>query len=199
MIFMKIDRFDKQGPALMGRRNRLALLILLVVFFTGWSTVHSLAAPDDEYSVKAAFLYNFAKFVEWPATAFNDPNDPLVICVLGQDPFGSGLDELQGKSAGKRTIAIRRFKSARDLGRCHIVFVSRPATGSVQDTCRSLGNNAVLTVSDIDHFAQLGGMIGLSTVENKIRFSINLKVAEQAGLKLSSQLLKLATIVESEP
>lgn len=196
---MKIDGFEGQARTCMSLRSRLVLRILLIVLFTAWSTAHSQAAFDEEYSVKAAFLYNFAKFVEWPLTAFNTPNDPLVICVLGLDPFGSALDDLEGKSAGKRIIAVRRCNSAKDLGRCHILFVSKPATGSVLDICRTLGNTAVLTVSDIDQFAQMGGMIGLSTVESKIRFSINLKAAEQAGLKLSSQLLKLATIVESTP
>jgi hypothetical protein len=196
---MKIDRFEEQAWARKKPRSWIALLLPISIFFTAWNTAHSQPVSDGEYSVKAAFLYNFAKFVEWPSTAFNDPDDPLVIGVLGQDPFRSALDELEGKSAGRRTIVVRRSKSVKELGKCHIVFVSKSVTGSVQEICQTLSKKAVLTVSDMDQFAQMGGMIGLSTVENRIRFSINLKVAQEAGLKLSSQLLKLATIVESSP
>jgi hypothetical protein len=176
-----------------------AAFLLVALLLGGCDLAQAQSVSDGEYSVKAAFLYNFAKFVEWPSTAFTDASAPLVIGVLEPDPFGKTLDELEGKSAGSRTIAVHRLKTIKDVGKCHILFVHKALAGESVEVLRALSQAAVLTVSDMDRFAQRGGMIGLSTVANKIRFEINLRKAEEVGLKLSSQLLKLATIVESSP
>jgi hypothetical protein len=173
--------------------------VLAVLLLAGPGSAAAQAGSEGEYSIKAAFLYNFAKFAEWPPSVFDDASGPLVICVLGPDPFGSALDEIEGKGVGRRAISIRRVRSPLEIGQCHIVFISNALAAEARTICGALGQAPVLTVSDIDGFAQTGGMIGLTTVDNRIRFQINLKAAENAGLKLSSQLLKLATIVESSP
>jgi len=152
--------------------------------------------PPTEYQIKAAFLYNFAKFVEWPATALRDPGAPIIVAVLGEDPFGADLEQtLNGKSAGGRRVLVRRFKGVRDLEFCHILFISPSEKEHLRETLRALKNSNILTVGESDGFARLGGMINFIPEENRVRFEINIDAADRAGLKISSKLLKLAKII----
>lgn len=149
----------------------------------------------DEYAVKSAYLYNFAKFVEWPLQSFDRADAPLVICIAGANPFGEALASLADKTVEHHPVEVRHQPEAVNLGRCHIVFVSRAEPRrwtAVRDQC---GGLPVLTVSDIGDFVRQGGMIGLVESDQRIRFDINLAAARQVGLRLSSQLLKLATTV----
>jgi hypothetical protein len=154
------------------------------------------AASPTEYEVKAAFLYNFARFVEWPATSLRDPDSPFVIAILGRDPFGAILDEtVAGKTVAGRPIEVRRVPRVDDARDAQIVFISpseRPNTAAI---LKALDRPGVLTVGDTDGFAQRGGAINFVLQARKVRFEINPAAAEQAGLKMSSQLLKLATLV----
>ena len=154
------------------------------------------AGEFDEYAVKAAYLYNFAKFVEWPAGAFADPAAALTICIAGDNPFGDALGTLSGKMVESHPVTVRHIPAATGLDQCHIVFIGRAEQGRIKPLLAKLARLPVLTVSDSGDFAQGGGMIGLIEAEQRIRFNINLAAARQANLKLSSQLLKLATIVE---
>lgn len=155
-----------------------------------------MAATFDEYAVKAAYLYNFAKFVEWPTGVFPDPYAPLLICVVGDNPFGDALTAISGKWVESRPVAVRHLPTVVNLEQCHIVFIGRAEQGRFRSLLVRLAHSPILTVSDIDDFAQGGGMIGLVEADQRIRFAINLNAARQANLKLSSQLLKLATIVD---
>jgi hypothetical protein len=147
----------------------------------------------SEYQVKAAFLLNFGKYVEWPASAIQG-ND-LDICVLGRDPFGATLDEtVAGRTVGNRAVKARRVSSVAGASGCNILFVSRSDEATA--VASSLSGSPVLLVGEQDHFAREGGMINFVEVDNKVRFEINEAAAKKAGLKISSQLLKLATIVE---
>jgi hypothetical protein len=152
--------------------------------------------PDAEYQLKAVFLFNFAQFVEWPAGTFPTPEAPLVIGVLGDDPFGPYLDEtVRGEKVNDRPLIVRRYRSVEEVTTCHILFVSRHEQGHFQGILDSLRGRSVLTVSDAEGFASRGGMIRFVTDKNRIRFRINLGAAKAANLTLSSKLLRAAQIV----
>ncbi|QQS55390.1 MAG: YfiR family protein [Candidatus Competibacteraceae bacterium] len=153
------------------------------------------ASRFDEYAVKAAYLYNFAKFVEWPPEVFSATDSPLVICIAGDNPFGTALEALRDKVVEGRPVEVRHIPTATGLDRCNVVFIGRAEQRRLKTVLAELARLPILTVSDIGGFAQAGGMIGLFETEQRIRFNINIMAARQANLKLSSQLLKLATIV----
>jgi hypothetical protein len=143
-----------------------------------------------EYKVKGAFLLNFAKFTKWPAEEFAATNTPVTIGIVGEDPFGSSLDQLvAGETIGSRPIVVKRLKPADDLSRCQILFV--PKSTPVTDVLKHLGPS-VLTVGESDGFLDAGGVIRLLVDDKKVRFEVNLDAAQRAHLSISSQLLKLA-------
>jgi hypothetical protein len=149
-----------------------------------------------EYQIKAAFLFNFANFVEWPDSAFESPQSPVVIGVLGDCPFGSTLEAaVEGETINKRPIAIKRSRQLEELRRCHILFISRSERARLPHVLAHVRDWPVLTVCELDRFAQQGGMIGFVIRDNKVRFEANLDAAERAGLKISAKLSKLAVAV----
>lgn len=154
------------------------------------------AAATPEYQLKAVFLFNFAQFVEWPDSAFADPTAPLVIGVLGDDPFGAFLDEtVRGETVNHHPLEVQRFRRVEDVGRCHILFVREPR---LEDVLGKLANRPILTVGDAENFARRGGMIRFVNDRNRIRLLINLEAAQAARLKLSSKLLRPAQIVSGK-
>jgi len=172
--------------------------VLLGLLFCG-AALRADAPGSKEYAVKAAFLFNFTKFVEWPAAAFADDSAPLVIGILGDDPFGPALDEIvQGETVQKRTVVVRRKLQLADLKGCQVLFVSKTEHARLARIVADLGEASVLTVGDMEGFARHGGVINFYLEENKVRFEINPDAARSKGLKLSSQLLKLGRIVGSE-
>lgn len=174
------------------RRLSAALITLLgglLLLSAAW------AGEFDEYAVKVAYLYNFAKYVEWPPSVLVNSGDPLWICVAG-DNLGDATASLAGKTIGNHPIETRSLSAAASLEKCHILFIGRTEQGRFKALLSKTGRLPILTVSDISDFAQAGGMIGLVETEQRIRFDINLTATRQVGLKLSSQLLKLATIVD---
>jgi hypothetical protein len=173
-------------------------LILMIMAAVASGTLSVQAQPESpsEYQVKAAFLYNFTKFVEWPAEAFKDPNAPIIIGVVGEDPFGSILDQIvSGKTVNGRRLVIKRVSEARGLKTCHVLFISSSERNRLSPIIGSLNGSSVLTIGDMERFAQQGGMINLFIDEGKVRFEINVGVAERARLKISSKLLSLARVV----
>jgi len=149
-----------------------------------------------EYEVKAAFLYSFAKFIEWPPDAVPGNEDVFVITILGEDPFGAILDDvLRDKMVGARRVVVRRVPRGEDVGPSQIVFISDSESHRLPGLLKRFQGAAVLTVGETDHFAERGGVVGLRTEKNRVRLDINLAVAERARLKISSELLKLARIV----
>jgi hypothetical protein len=153
---------------------------------------------SPEYLVKAAFLYNFAKFVEWPDKAFMDDQTPIILYILGKDPFGNALDSLQNKTVKGRNLMITRLKDIHDSQQCHILFISQSEKKNLARIFEKIKKWNVLTVSDIENFAQEGGIINFITKENKIRFAINVDAAQRSDLTVSSKLLKLAIIVKEQ-
>lgn len=171
-----------------------AKLLLSGVFVAG----SAWGSEFDEYAVKAAYLYNFAKFVEWPPETFATADAPLRICVAGDNPFGDALASLSDKKVANHPVEVRAIPATVNLNPCHIVFISRSEQRRFKALLTKLDRLPILTVSDMGGFALDGGMIGLIEADQRIRFDINLAVTRQANLKLSSQLLKLANIVEQE-
>lgn len=147
----------------------------------------ALADNLSEYRLKAAFLYNFITFTEWPAGTGNTLN----LCVYGPDPFGEDLDKLQGKNVAGRSLAVRRTNSANGLGNCQIVFITRPMIENLSGALEHLGS-PVLTVADSPGAARQGVAINMGTEQNKVNFEANLGVARSNGVNLSSKLLRLA-------
>jgi hypothetical protein len=154
-------------------------------------SVEELRGP--EYQVKALFLFNFAQFVSWPSPQSSDT--PFVIGIVGDDPFDSYLDEtVRGEKVNKRSLTTQRFRRGRDLRNCNILFISQSERDRAAEIISNLKGRSVLTVSDIDGFANLGGMIELFTEENKIHMRINLEAVKAANLKVSSKLLRVAEV-----
>ncbi len=153
------------------------------------------ASASREYRIKAAFLYNFAKFTVWPAEAFADAKAPLRLCVLGEDPFHGALAALEGRTVKNRPMVAGRLSSGDPLGQCHLLFVSASEHGRLGTILESLRGMPVLVVGDTPHFARSGGTIRLKIVGNKVRFEINVGAAQHAKLKIDSRLLRLGRIV----
>ena len=146
-----------------------------------------------EYEIKAAFLYNFTKFVEWP----NDTGSSRRICVLAADPFGEALETIVGRTTHGKTVEVRRVARAEDGKSCHLLFISSAAERDLAQILSELDGSHVLTVGEMGRFAERGGMIELATSKNRIRLRINLAAAERAALNVSSHLVRLAAVVRS--
>jgi hypothetical protein len=173
-------------------RPTLGLLLLLLA---GSQT--SRAQAIDEYQVKAAFLYNFAKFVEWPASSFKNAADPIIICVLG-NPFGDRLENtVYGKEIEGRRLIVRQIFEVSEAAGCHILFV---ASGKkrLTDLLGTVKASPILTIGEAGNFAGSGGVIGFILESGKVRLQINTFAAERAHLHVSSKLLGLAEIVKED-
>ena len=150
------------------------------------------APPLDEYHVKAAFLYNFARFVDWPTEAFRDPGEPFSICVIGEDPFGRSLDDVvAGKAIGGRPVSLRRISDFRQAATCHVLFVGSSVDKHALSVLAS-SRSAVLTVGDAANSSSGELMIRFTMENGKVRFEINAAAADRASLHISAKLLSLA-------
>jgi len=180
-----------------GRAVWLMILGMSLVFRATPGSAQVVRAP--EYSLKAAYLFNFTQFVEWPSNSFISPDAPIVIGVLGEDPFGGALDQaIKGKAVHGRSFELKRFKQIGEMRGCHVLFVCASEAARLPEIFLAAQKGGILTVSDIDRFAERGGIINFYKENNKVRFKINLNAAERAGTKISSQLLRLGTIVREE-
>ena len=151
-----------------------------------------------EYQVKAVFLFNFAQFTEWPAAAFADANSPLIIGILGADPFGAYLDEtVRNERVNNRPLGIQRYQRVDEIKSCHILFISRSETDTYEQIFARLQGRSILTVGDAEGFATRG-MIRFVTEQNRIRLRVNLGAARAASLTISSKVLRTAEIVGAE-
>jgi len=174
-------------PRIAGVRLAWALLLL---------TASASGAPPSEYQVKAVFLFNFAQFVEWPAGTFANPETPFVIGVLGQDPFGSQLDDVvRGETVDKRPMEVRRYRNIGELHDCNILYIGRSESPELSQILAAVRGRSILTVSDAQEADQKGVMIQLVTDRNRIRMRINVVAARAGSLTISSKLLRPAEIV----
>ncbi len=171
-------------------------MIVFCALSGGALKAYAQGSVSREYQIKAAFLYNCTKFVEWPADRFADENAPLILCVMGKDPFGAILENsFVGKTIKGRAIIINRNIGIDNLKFCHLLFVSSSEQERVPQIVAALLGASVLAIADMDRFANQGGGINLVRRRNKIRFEINPDAVNRAQLTLSSKLLELATIV----
>jgi len=184
-------QFSAQTQRLWGRRQAMFLLRVVLCSLA----VAAQAQSATEYQVKAAFLFNFARFVEWPADAFPSPDTPLQICVFGPDPFGRDFEQLiVDKTVNGRRIEIAHPEGALQARACQILFVSTPEKQQ-REILQELNGASVLTVGDNPGFVNLGGVIGFVLDDGRVRFEANLKAAERARLKLGARLLTVAKTV----
>ena len=184
-------------PPLSVRCNRL--LVVLVLLFAGATAAWAQTAAFREYQLKAVFLFNFAQFVEWPSSAYLEPGAPLVIGVLGEDPFGTTLDDtVRDEMIGPHPLVVQRYRRPEEIAHCHILFISHSETGRLEQVLARLRGRQILTVSDAPGYAARGVMIRFITEKGKIRLRINLDAAKATGLVISSKLLRPAEIISSE-
>jgi len=174
-------------------------LVLSALLLVGALDGYGQAAAPPEYQVKAVFLFNFTQFVAWPPSAFPDGQAPLVLGVLGDDPFGGFLDEaVRGEVVNSHPMVVERYRQVEDIEACHILFISASEAGRLERIFALLKGRNILTVGDSARFARQGGMVQFVTERNKIRLHINVEAAEAAALMISSKLLRLAEIVTPE-
>jgi len=172
--------------------SRILPIVASLLFLCG-QDLPGETAVSKEYQVKAAFLYNFSQFVAWQPEAFPEAQTPLVIGVIGDDPFDGYLDGIvHGEKVNNHPLVVRRYSQADEIKACHVLFISQSEGGRLKDILASLKGRAILTVSDLDSFAKEGGIIRFVTENNKIRFKINTDAARAARLTISSKLLQAA-------
>ena len=172
--------------------NKTIGLLFAIVFLLGSPAFAQDAAPS-EYDIKSAFIFNFAKFVEWPSTAFAGSKAPLVIGIVGQNVFGATLEKtIHGKLINEHPLEFKEFHSVADATNCHILFISPSEKERLPEIFKQLRGTTILTVGEMEHFADSGGMINFFVDNNKVRFQINNDEAAKARLKISARLLSLA-------
>jgi hypothetical protein len=170
-------------------------------FVALWIVIAQPASPASlsEYEIKAAYLYNFSKFVEWPQGTFSAPEAPIKVCIIGSTPLGALFKEaVKGKTANGRGFLVVELASLPQAVSCNINFIGSSEADRVDELLRRVSGHPVLTVGDDESFAVRGGIIGLTTEQHRVRFEVNMAAARRAGLKLSSQLLKVAGRVIDE-
>jgi len=179
------------GTPRLGRALRVLGLAMLLV-----SAGRAQSPTTGEYQIKAAFLYNFAKFVEWPSSSFSDASSPLQICIFGRDPFGQALRDITNqKTVNGRKLEVNQVTDLQHARACHILFIASSGETPVKQIVDGLRGAGVLTVSDSKGFTDQGGMINFVLENDRVQFEVNQKAAEQVGLKISSKLLSVAKMV----
>lgn len=183
-------------PGYLKRIIGLAALIAICTAGPALWKVHAESNQLPEYKVKAAFLYNFARFIEWPQGSLSSPE--FSVCVLGLDPFGEDMNIINGKPVKTRKVVTRLVTGLQHIEGCDCLFVSDSEKENLGDIFRALTKKNILTVGDMEGFTDAGGIIQFVLHESKIRFVVNLPAAERAGLRISSKLLELAKDVKEK-
>jgi hypothetical protein len=177
----------------LGPRLTAAAITWLLATLPSVQAQHS---KPTEYEVKATYLYNFIRFVEWPEKVTQAQSGSFVICVLGKDPFGPALNAiLADEATAGKTVVAQRIPTPQDAVNCRVLFISSSESTRLKQILATLGEASVLTVSELPEFTQRGGMVQFVSEGNRVRFEVNLASAEHAGLTLSSELLKVAVNV----
>jgi YfiR/HmsC-like len=177
-------------------RSPTTVLVITLLCSLGSVRVAPAQEPIDEYALKAAFLYNFAKFIEWPVTSFADSTSPFSLCVLGSNPFGANLETLARKPVRERTLVIKHIHANTALSGCHILYVGPQELHRLEALLHHLEKAPVLTVCDTESCAESGLMLNMRMAENRMQLDMNLDAVQRTPLKVSSQLIKLTRIVK---
>lgn len=190
------------------------IVLVLALFVTPFvPKARADSTVSREYQVKAAFLYNFMNFVDWPEEKSSDSNEPIIVGIIGSDPFGGAFEPVKNKKVKGKNVVIRRFEGLKEqkesdendqeieaIRECHVLFICRSEEKKLKKTINLVKENNVLTVSDIEGFPEAGGIINFVMEDQKVRFEINVTAAKRAKVKIRSQLLRLAKrVVEEEP
>ena len=171
-----------------------------MTFLFALQAYHGARAEDtSEYYIKAAYLYNFAKFMTWPDDTFEGPDSPFILCIVGNSPFGEAIKTLDNKMIGKRKYVVQSCEDLGQVQKCHILYVSPSEQGHIQTILNKAAGISCLTVSDLEDFTQNGGMVRFFLKGKKIQFEINIDNVKRSKLNVSSRLLKIATIVKNNP
>jgi len=213
------DRWHKQYYKHEKMKIKLYIFaVLTLAFFAGAITaeVRADSAPSREYHVKAAFIYNFIKFVDWPKEKIADSNELITIGIIGKDPFGNAFEAVKGKKIKNKKLAIKQYPGLEQykakhkdeyknkyqdaLKKCHILFICSSEKNHLKEIINFIKDSSVLTIGEMDGFLEGGGIIKFMMEEEKVRFEINTTAAKRAKLKIRSQLLRLAKrVVEEKP
>ncbi len=172
-------------------RRIIFILVLSLLVITD----STLASSLGEYQIKAAYIYNFAKFIYWPDVSFTSETSPLIIGVLGKNTFKDKLIPLNKKTVHNRPLIIRYYKTPKEIDVCHLLYISPSESGKIELILKDLKNRPIVTVGDSKKFAQLGGIIQFVKKRDRLRFIINLNIAKKNNITIDSQLLSLATEV----
>ena len=194
-------------------RIKIHILIVLTAVLSAMLTgpaVYAESGSSREYQIKAAFLYNFLQFVDWPKEKIADANKPIIIGIIGDDPFGDAIEPLKDKPVAGRKIVIKRFKSfeslkkagdndaagtkqnIKALGECHMLFICASENKNLREIIESIKNSGVLTVGESGGFLDVGGIVNFVMADEKVGFEVSIVAAKQAGLEIRSKLLRLA-------
>ncbi|MBI1803439.1 MAG: YfiR family protein [Ignavibacteriae bacterium] len=180
-----------------GRKCSILTLTVLVTLCLSQSAL-SQSDPKTEYKFKAVYLYNLLQFVEWPKESFQEESSPIVIGILGQDPFGQVLDQtVQNEKVQNHEIVVRRFTDPDEVKECHLLFMCKSEKDRFVQVLRKMENRNVLTVGEIEGFAEHGGAVNFYVEKSKLRFEVNTAALKKNNLKVSSKLLRLTRIVNS--
>lgn len=172
------------------------LLFIVLIFMIGYVPSGHAAEPSSEYELKAAYLYNFAKFIHWPEDTFADKRSPLIIGVLGKNPFQTELLPLTSRTVRKRPIEIRQFNTVKDVRNCHLLYISQSVSNKLRTILKNLRTKPIVTVGDDMNFVNLGGMFQFVTRRDRLRFTVHLDVAKANAIKIDAQLLSLAVEIQ---
>ena len=174
----------------------VALLAVSILNLTGGTNLaHAALSRLERAKQEAEFINNFLSFVDWPGAAFYDDKAPAVLCVVGKNPFANTLSKYAAGKDGPRPLAVVELESLAQAPACHMIYIESSAKARVSEIMGSFGDSAVLTVSEIEGFATSGGMVEFNDDGRGVRLTINQKTAQDAGFKISSKLLRVATIV----
>lgn len=175
---------------------RILLLFFLFFTLTGWNFHQAEAAEPDPSQVKAAFVYNFIKFVFWPRESLPPDAPEITLCVLGNDPLGNELESLSGKAAAGKALSVKRISSRDEASICQVLYICRSESRQVKEILKELPRG-VLTIGDMENFAAFGGMINFVIKDRRISFEINPDAAATGEMRISSKLLSLAKLVRN--
>ncbi len=168
---------------------------LLLAAAAGLTSAAWAQSPVSEWDLKAALVFNFARYIEWPDGAFASRDAPMVFCLVGRDRFGGSFTALEGRKLQGRQVKVRSGIAPEDSGGCQVVFIADPTERQMSPLLRTLSGRPVLTVSDSENFIDNGGAIGIVQGDHRLQFEVNRAALDQAHLKASAQLLKLARAV----
>lgn len=193
MILHRLRHNMKSRSPILRRLTAFVLFCTVAAVVFASSSRATTADNPREYRLKAAYLLNFAKFVEWPDEHTADHPDRVIVAILGEDPFGVQIDAIQKRSIKGKKVVVKRVRTVDELPPCDIVFISASEKEKMPGILNELASYPTLTVGEVDGFTEMGGIINFVVSRNKtLRFEINAKRAEEVGLKMSSKLLRLA-------